>query len=82
MTVRLDESIKLGLMLADVLLLLPIEVLGLAALGLEVGQGKRRRLLECVSSVSRQVSQNNGAEGADLLRATREERTDGKAAAT
>jgi hypothetical protein len=37
LAVRLDESIKLALMFADVLLLLPVEVLGLAALGLEVG---------------------------------------------
>lgn len=37
LTVCLDESIKLGLMFTDVLLLLPVEVLSLAALGLEVG---------------------------------------------
>lgn len=46
LTVCFDESIKLGLMLADVLLLLPVEVLGLAALRLEVGQGERGRMLE------------------------------------
>ena len=37
LTVGLDECIKLGFVFTDVLLLLPVEVLGLAALGLEVG---------------------------------------------
>lgn len=37
LTVGLDESIKLGAVFTDVLLLLPVDVLGLAALGLEVG---------------------------------------------
>ena len=46
LTVCLDEGIKLALVFADVLLLLSVEVLGLAALGFEVRQGKRSRMLE------------------------------------
>ena len=38
LTVCLDESVKLGFVLSDVLLLLPVEVLCLTTLGFEVSQ--------------------------------------------
>lgn len=45
LTVCLDQSVKLGLVLPDVLLLFSVEVLRLAALGLEVSQRQRGRVL-------------------------------------
>jgi hypothetical protein len=46
LTLCLDDSIKLAFVLSDVLLLLPVEVLCLAALGFEVRQRQRGRVLE------------------------------------
>ena len=45
LTVCLDQGVKLGLVLPNVLLLLPVEGLCLATLGFEVSQGQRGRVL-------------------------------------
>jgi len=82
--VCLDQGVKLALVLSDVLLLLPVEGLCLAALGLEVGQGQRNRVLGVQGRVSTWVWMVGEGKGqrAHLLLVSGEERADGKAAAT